>query len=324
MYRRYTLKEYDEVMRLRNNFNLGAKKISSLSSENINIGTISGWIYRNRKPFDEVIINKIPISSNILTKEKAYILGVLCGDGYVSTGYRVGLSACDRDFVEYFQYCLKRVYELESNISVRKRKNPNAKLQYTITLVSKKVVEDLYGYMKSFKTKEWEVPIEIINSDNDIKSSFLKGLFDSEGCVRFRRNGYGIVQFYSSNLYGALQVKELLNKLDMSSKITQKREGYFVLEITYYKDILSFYENINFSISRKQIKLSQLIISYKRKNLRHYDDKFKIKVLNLLKDGFSAYEIGKMLNFPRTNVYDFIKQKNKRNFEIKEEGVKDI
>lgn len=47
----------------------------------------------------------IPYSSKTLTKEKAYLMGVLCGDGYLSHvptkgSYYIGLQAIDKEFVE--------------------------------------------------------------------------------------------------------------------------------------------------------------------------------------------------------------------------------
>ena len=86
-YCKYTLEEYNQVMNLRKNFGWGPTKISSfLFDKGINIkeGAIIGWIHKNKRPYEEVLIKKIPEESKILTEEKAYILGVLCGDGYLT------------------------------------------------------------------------------------------------------------------------------------------------------------------------------------------------------------------------------------------------
>lgn len=135
----------------------------------------------------EVIINKISKSSNLLTKEKAYILGVLCGDGYIRIhksghGFLVGLNVCDEDFADEFVKCLKKVYNLSPSKKLRKSratnfcKNPQS--QFVINLTSKLVVEDLLRYTdRSFKTKEWEISKQILESNLEIKSAFFKGIF---------------------------------------------------------------------------------------------------------------------------------------------------
>lgn len=94
-----------------------------------------------------------------------------------------------------------------------------------------------------------------------------------------------------------------------------------VLYSERYKDIKNFYDKIGFSIKRKQERLISSLSTYKRKGLRSYDNHFKLKVLNLLQEGYSAYKIGKILDFPYTNVYDFIKQYNKQNIQSVPAGI---
>jgi len=104
MYNKPTLEDYNAAMDLRKNFGWGSTKISSfLLKKGINIkrGAVEGWIYKNNKPFFEVLIKKIPESSRLLSNEKAYVLGVLSGDGCVSTGNRISLEVCDKDFNVY-------------------------------------------------------------------------------------------------------------------------------------------------------------------------------------------------------------------------------
>jgi hypothetical protein len=116
MYNKHNIEDYNKAIELRRKLGWGAKKISSfLSKQNIIIkkGAIDGWIYHNKKPFMEIIINKIPESSKLLTKEKAYILGVLCGDGYIrihknGRSFLVGLDVTDEDFADEFKKCLKK------------------------------------------------------------------------------------------------------------------------------------------------------------------------------------------------------------------------
>lgn len=147
MYKKHTIEEYNQVMDLRKNFGWGIIKISSfLSKKGIYIkkGAMGRWIYRNGKTFDEVLVNKIPNESKELTKEKAYILGVLCGDGYIRVqrhSYLVGLDVCDEDFVDEFIKCFNKTYSIFPSKRIRRRKftpfTKNLKPQYVINAVSK-------------------------------------------------------------------------------------------------------------------------------------------------------------------------------------------
>ena len=98
----YTIEDYNEVMRLRK-IGLGVKRIHNLllkENKFITKGAISRWIYRNAKPFQQVIIKNIKEGYQNLNESKAYLLGVLCGDGWVTTDYRIGLNVTDLDFIE--------------------------------------------------------------------------------------------------------------------------------------------------------------------------------------------------------------------------------
>ena len=103
---------------------------------------------------------------------------------------------------------------------------------------------------------------------------------------------------------------------DINLKIKYNNVGVMVLYSERYKNIKKFYDKIGFSIKRKQDRLILSLLTYKRKGLRSYDSEFKSKVLDLLKKGHSAYKIGKMLDFPYTNVYDFIKQNRRADGEL--------
>jgi len=323
-YCKYTLEEYNQVMNLRKNFGWGPTKISSfLFDKGINIkeGAIIGWIHKNKRPYEEVLIKKIPEESKILTEEKAYILGVLCGDGYLTfqkekSRYLIGLDVCDEDFADEFRRCLKEVYGLLPSKILRNRRvtnfSKNPKLMYCIYLTSKLVVEDLLRYSKSFKTKEWTVPEEILNSSIEIKSAFLRGLFDSEGTIIDLSKGRAILQLCSGNDKSLLVIKDiLLNDFGVNTKIDFNNNKVMQLRTYRYENIKNFSDKIGFTIKRKKEKLAFCLSSYKRKGLRKYNQDFKANVLQLLSQGFSAYKIGKILKFPHTNVYDFVKQQNR-------------
>jgi len=250
--------------------------------------------------------HRIPMSSKFLTTEKSYILGTLCGDGYVSTGYRIGLEVCDKEFADYFQSCLEKVYGLKGNRSERVRVK---KKHYIVTLVSKAVVEDLLGYTFSFKSKEWKIPHQIKNSSRKIKAAFIKGFADSEGNVRFRRNGFGEIGLTSGNGNSLSSLQEmLLNDFGINSRFKiRKSKTVFVLYIGDYNSLVLFNINIGFVIKRKSYVLIMVLKSYKRGKLKIHSNEFKRKALSMLGRYGEHRFVAQLLNVSYTSVYDWQK-----------------
>ena len=320
MYNTHTLEEYQEVLKLREK-GLSLPAIFSFLSKkgkNISYGAISDWIYTNKRPFQDKVLSKILPQSNILTIEKSYILGVLCGDGYLrinkSTGhYLVGLDVCDEDFADKFRECLVNVYGLipSKNKRIIKSTNlcENPKPRYVINLTSKLVVEDLLKYSKSFKTKEWTVPEEIFKSNLEIKSAFLRGLFDSEGSASLKKPRGLYLSLCSWNKEPLLKIKEIL-KNDFDINLISVDEGAVMrLKSSGYRNAKNFFDKINFTIKRKQDKLEKGLSSYTRKGIKRYSLEFKRKTLKLLEKYQDPVFVADLLGIPGSNVYDWMNGK---------------
>jgi len=194
-----------------------------------------------------------------LTKSKAYILGVLCGDGHINENFvQFEISKRDEDFMKKFIKCFKDVYGFKFNYHFRPKRNTLA------TYISPEFIcEDLLNY-GNFGVRKWEVPKTILQTNKkDIISSFLRGFFDSEGCVA----RYSIV-FSIVNKKGALGIIKLLKKLGIKSNFKQYLKFYGkyydnVYSVSIYgkENIMRFKKTINFAIAHKRIKLENL---YKR------------------------------------------------------------
>lgn len=199
---------------------------------------------------------KIPQSSKKLTKEKAYILGVLCGDGYISNykgiGYQITLQSIDKEFINQFSEFIYKVYNLNAKESLIKSKNLNWNDKYQSRVCSKEVFEDLQRYNKSFKTFEWRIPKDILKSSNEIKAKFLQGFFDSEGYVNYKHK---TLTASSANFEGIEEIKKLLDSLNIKSGIfNYKSRRIKVVFIRGKKSIELFNKLIGFIIIRKKGK----------------------------------------------------------------------
>ena len=206
-----------------------------------------------KKELSSLRLKQPQISANI-TPEKTYVLGVLCGDAYLS-GRMVRLEIRnDEDFISRFAQCLEKVYSLKANYRYYAKRNTLI-LEYHSMLVAKNLRS--YG---SFRTKTWAVPVCVMNSyDKELVGSFLRGLFDSDGSV-----GHYQVSLTSASLKGIEDVHTLLTRLDIKSKVRTDKRGYHSIYITGKTNIWKFKNLIGFTIKRKMERFSTMYRGYKR------------------------------------------------------------
>lgn len=214
----------------------------------------------------------IPKSSLRLNEDKAYILGVLCGDGCLhktkKDSYQIILQAIDKDFVKEFSRCLYSVYKIKSKIYKIKVKIPKWNDKYQARICAKEAYLDILNYHKSFKQESWRIPKSIEYAPLKIQAQFLKGFFDSEGCVdkRSRR-----VSANSINLKGLEEIGFLMKNFGIRFKIESRKDKRpnthikYNLKIQDKKSLERFNKNISFVINRKKERLYNTINSYKNK-----------------------------------------------------------
>ena len=256
-----------------------------------------------------------------LTPDKAYILGVLCGDGmlyknlvryrrYKYFKYYLGLRVTDRDFAEEFKSKIRNVYGINPNeyeILGGIKKTPfgysNCKKQIIVSLGRKKVYEDLNKY-GNFGTYVWRVPKEVRNGDEFLVSSFLRGFFDSEGSVD---TSSGSISAFSSNKTGLEDIRFLLGRLGIFTKAerAKKERTLYRIRFSFSKYLKIFREKINFTIKRKRYALDT-IIKNKKKYRYSSDDYWKVLRLRLI--NYSSNKISDITGFPRSTVKSWFKK----------------
>lgn len=307
----YTKKEYSLVMKL---YKEGLSPIKIIKFVKKKYGIILNrgiehWIYHGVKPRDV----KKPLKKGYekLTSEKAYILGVLCGDGCVTFNKpRIVLSSVSKELIDEFVACVKSHYGLKPSIriipkeriKISKVKNPphiiKAKRdQISVTFSKRNLVEDLKRY-GDFKTNTWRVPEEIRNSrSKKIICSFLKGLYDSEGSAKYH------VTLSSNSLNGLKDVQDLLLKLGIQSTI-HKGQTCFVLYIHNQRTKQLFKKYIGFKIISRQKQLEETLAKYKtnKSYSKKYVDSVILDILRLRKSGFSSRKIARELGIGKSTV----------------------
>jgi hypothetical protein len=185
-----------------------------------------------------------------LSPEKAYILGVLCGDGFINEEFISFEIRFDEDFIKEFASCFKKVYGLTYNYRYYKPKNT-----YILRIGSQIICRDLNRYGK-FRTENWNVPKEILKSEDDVViGAFLRGFYDSEGCA-----ARSAITSSSINERGIKEIAFLLKKLGLDTTLRPQQGGrYFVLSIFRKERFKIFKEKVGFSIARKQSRIEEVL-----------------------------------------------------------------
>jgi intein-encoded DNA endonuclease-like protein len=280
-----------------------------LRKQNITIRTVSeagklasleGRLFRQ---------HKIPISSKKFTKEKAYMLGVMCGDGYIHKAkhsYQIGLQATDKDFVIKFSKCIERIYQIKPSFSIRLSRHRNWNDQWQTRLVSKSVYNDIINY-GAWKADTWSVPSNLLSSPRSLKTEFLQGFFDSEGHVDVK---YKRVSAISINIDGLNGIKNLLDSLQIRSTIRSvkiirgKRRKSYNINIEDRKSIELFHKFIGFGIKRKSNQLDSLVKSYKLwKSTKEEIARILPSIKELRGQNLSYQKIGRKLNVSPSTVF---------------------
>lgn len=228
---------------------------------NISNKTLTYWVHKwdligkyNKPIYNENYFSKIN------TKEKAYILGFILGDGYlIDNNFEITLSKKDISFLQLFQN------EIGSNITIDDTYKPKEKRfpRCRTHVKNKSICKDLKMLFGGFKKEDRHVPI--------IKKSLQKylvlGFFDAEGCLTFGyrkdRNRFWGKLFITSQLKMLEGIQNILLEWNISSSITKRKtENCYDLYVRT-KDLVKICKKLQLddiqSLERKQEKIKALL-----------------------------------------------------------------
>lgn len=274
-------------------------------SESMKVGLAKGRVNSIAKP------HILPPHSKNLTCEKAYVFGVLAGDGWLDYSPQVrrcqiGLETIDEEFADEFRRCLYATYGIRASKIKITVKHPGWSDKYRVKLCCKAACEDLLNYGVSFKTKRWRVPSVIKNAPLDIQASYLRGFFDSDGCVDVNNQR---VTGTSSCLQGLEDISILLRGFNIRFRITRqsKKKNVHNVKIQDRASVELFAKYIGFIVARRANKLQQLVTNYKlRITLSNYVLKLEPEMRRLRNLGLTYEEIAKRLNISMGTVWNHL------------------
>tara|TARA_Y100000034_G_scaffold101685_1_gene126131 strand:- start:1313 stop:2308 length:996 start_codon:yes stop_codon:yes gene_type:complete len=262
----------------------------------------------------KIFKHSLPIFSRNMNLEKSYILGTLCGDGFLSygkNGYHIGLSVINKEFFNEFRRCLYKVYEIKPTNELRIPKVKNWSNQYCTRLCSKAACEDIINYGQ-FGMRVWKVPKIIKESNLQIQANFIRGFADSEGNVdkNARR-----VSLTSTNIEGLKEVGELLKNFKIRytiikrTKLKENRVPSYNLRIQDRRSIETFHKHISFIINYKKEKLKDIVDNYKLYTTP-YTETIKLRplMIKLRKKGLTYKEISEELGIGMVTVWSHLQK----------------
>jgi intein-encoded DNA endonuclease-like protein len=255
-------KMYEDVVKLRKT-GLTHEEIQRRIHEKygkwISLSRINDWINGKHHPFGKV--NKFDEKPS---PELEYIIGTMFSDGYKyfsNEGYRLQLVVLDKEYAEEFGRCLAKVLGKEEPYKPFWDKN---RKQWTIIVCSIQLYKFLNSSLEELKP--------YIEHCKDCVASFLRALFDGEGCIHKRK-----LVLCNTNKELLIYAQYLLKKyfdIDTTGPHLKRRKGSIVhfpngkiskaTEDYYYiyiraKSLLNFYKYIGFTIKRKQQRLIEAI-----------------------------------------------------------------
>ena len=183
--------------------------------------------------------------SRIDTKEKAYLLGFIIGDGYLGLNDVVTITVAEKDLelVEFFSEILKSKYKIYPYLDRKSRRFPHI----SITRKISGITQILSGRLK----KERHFPI----ISPRLTRYMLQGFFDAEGCItwgrRKDRNRIWQKVSFTSAYNPLIAVQQILLKEGISTIVRPKGdEDCFILEFANRPQVLQFmswiYQDLEF------------------------------------------------------------------------------
>ncbi len=263
-----------------------------------------------------------------MNKNKAYILGVLFGDGNIAVRkgkpVELRLNVKDKDFAEYFcKIAKKEGYKPAIRKGIVKNKitekyNLTNYIMYRAEIYNTKFAGECFVLVNKRKN----IPKEIFNSNIECKKMFIKGVMDSEGWIGKQERkdvkrgynysmGFGVKDNFVYDLnrlfkeVGIRVNKVLLNK--------QTKILYFSIRMWDYYD-----SKIGLVIKRKQDRIDDFGTRFSRTVGRHKGcpahNRLKINNKDIAKlylnKRKSVIEISKIFNCSFVTICNRLKEEN--------------
>lgn len=193
------------------------------------------------------ILRKIKLPKN-LTPKLAEIMGIIIGDGHLdhhkkyrtTTMYSVCIGGSSAEDMDYYKNKINPLFFKLFNLKFTFLFRRNDEL--ILRLYSKAITTFIknLGIKAGNKLFNNHVPNIILISDDEIKKSFLRGLFDTDGYLSFKKDYKGfhskpIISITMKSKILADQVRELLEFFELNPHLSFRKDYYEKRKKTYVR-----------------------------------------------------------------------------------------
>ncbi len=199
-----------------------------------------------------------------LDKDLALFLGILWGDGWISKrevaekkwNWRIGIVEDDIPLIKHFIILTEKVFSIKSKIHDRKT--------YLEAYFNSRIVYEflnkIYGFPDGKKIGRLYIP-KVIADSNELVSSFLAGVFSTDGKFVVYRD-YPRIGVDSATLIFIEDIKNTLIKLKFKPTFytwnRKKGNKLYGLYLSGFEQVTVFHEKIGF-IGEKANKLEHFL-----------------------------------------------------------------
>lgn len=149
-----------------------------------------------------------------MSKELAEETGVHMGDGCLSYNKNYFSVKCNKIEEKYFTDYLFRIYKNLYNLNLKLKKLPSVSGFEIYSKVICEFKNKVIGLPYGKKVENLHIPKPIIETkDRQIYRSFIRGLFDTDGCVYLRYRRYPVISITIKSKMLITQLADMFKKL---------------------------------------------------------------------------------------------------------------
>ena len=151
----------------------------------------------------------------------AEIVGIVLGDGHIHTKSNLLTITGSLEELDYYQKHVSILFQKEFKKTpyLKKRKDRNA---YYLMICSKEIIDYLVNELRMKRGSKYHAVIpNLISSKKEFMGAFLRGIFDTDGCIKFSKqnrniNYYPRIEISLRESPLARELKILLENLNIS------------------------------------------------------------------------------------------------------------
>lgn len=242
------------ILDISKKFNVSTTPITRILKDN-GVKLINKKAFVRKHNVNDDYFNKID------TEEKAYWLGFIASDGYITNNrVGIGLSIIDKEHLEKFKKCINsdtdiRIISANGNTV----KHDSCDLRFT----SQKMVKDLKKYtIVENKTFVLDLNILFKYIPYELIHHVLRGYFDGDGTISQNKITKQPIFSIIATEKNILVIKELLNIKNKIIKEKRRKDSFYIQEQSRenFKNLYNYlYKNSSIFLDRKKEKFEKII-----------------------------------------------------------------